>query len=309
MDNQEKPVLLVMAAGMGSRYGGLKQIDKVTEEGEIIIDFSLYDARRAGFKKVVFIIKKEHEKDFREIVDNGAGKFLDIEYAFQDINDLPKGYSLPEGREKPWGTGQAILSARQNVKGPFAVINGDDYYGPSAFSLMYEFLENAEDKEQLDFCMIGYDLVNTLTENGHVSRGVCSVSNAGILESVTERTQIEKRENVPQYTEDEGNTWNKIDEEAIVSMNFWGYTEAMMKELDDKFPEFLDKAMIENPLKGEYLIPKVTDALIKENKAVVKVLQSKDKWFGVTYKEDKEYVSRSLKELKEKGLYPKVLWG
>ncbi len=308
MSGTEKPVLVVMAAGMGSRYGGLKQIDPVTEEGEIIIDFSLYDAMRAGFEKVVFVIKKENEDDFRKIIDERAGKKLEVLYAYQQLDDLPEGFGIPEGREKPWGTGHAILSGRNLVKGPFAVINGDDYYGPSAFASMYEFLKNAKDGEKYDFCMVGYRLKNTLTENGYVSRGVCTVSEEGLLENIVERTRIESKEDGPAYSENDGNTWNHLDGETVVSMNLWGYTGSMMKELEKEFPEFLKEIMNSNPLKGEFLIPKVTDALIKEDKAKVKVLDSKDKWFGVTYKEDKEYVSKSIQKLKKQGLYPEKLW-
>ncbi len=216
---------------------------------------------------------------------------------------------MPQGREKPWGTGHAILSARKAVRGPFAVINGDDYYGPSAFKSMYDFLKDARDENKYDFCMVGYRLKNTLTENGYVSRGICSLCQEGTLEDIVERTRIEQKEGGPAYTEDEGRTWNSLDEDTVVSMNLWGYTYSMMKELEKEFPAFLKEAIIENPLKGEFLIPKVTDMLIKEDKASVKVLESKDKWFGVTYKEDKEYVSTSIENLKVKGLYPKKLWG
>ncbi len=305
----EKPVLIVMAAGMGSRYGGLKQIDPVTEEGEIIIDFSLYDAMRAGFEKVIFIIKKENEEDFRKIIDGRAGAKLEVLYAYQQLDDLPVGVEIPEGREKPWGTGHAILSGRKLVNGPFAVINGDDYYGPTAFASMYEFLKNAKDDEKYNFCMVGYGLKNTLTENGYVSRGVCTVSEEGMLENIVERTRIENRNSGPAYTEDDGETWISLDGDTVVSMNLWGYTGSMMKELEKEFPVFLEEAIKSNPLKGEFLIPKVTDALIKDGKAKVQVLNSKDKWFGVTYKEDKEYVSESIQKLKAQGLYPEKLWG
>ncbi len=303
-----RPKLLVMAAGMGSRYGGLKQIDPVTKEGEIIIDFSLYDAMKAGFRDVVFVIRKENEKDFRELIDNKAGRKLNITYVYQDIDDLPKGFKVPDGRTKPWGTGHAILSARHVVNGAFAVINGDDYYGPSAFASIFEYLSKAKDKEKYDFCMVGYKLKNTLTDNGYVSRGVCTISEEGTLENIEERTKIKKGENSPAYTEDDGETWIEIDEESVVSMNLLGYTKSMMDELNQTFPEFLRDALENNPLKGEFLIPKVTGQLIVDGKAEVKMLSSKEKWFGVTYKEDKEYVSKSIEDLKKKGVYPKVLW-
>lgn len=302
------PVLVIMAAGMGSRFGGLKQIEPVSSKGEIILDFSLYDAVMAGFKKVIFVIKKENEDSFRELIDNRAGKYIDVEYAFQAIDDLPEGYRVPEGREKPWGTGHAVLAARDLVDAPFAVINADDYYGPGAFQTMYSFLENAEDNDKYQFCMVGFQIENTLTENGYVSRGVCQLSDEGYLTDITERTKIQWQDDKIVFTEDDGTTWQELPRGTSVSMNFWGFTSSMMKELEERFPAFLDKAVVENPMKGEYFLPGVVDQLIQEGKAEVKVLNSMDRWYGVTYKEDKESVVDALQSMKDKGEYPDVLW-
>ncbi len=303
----KEPVLIVMAAGMGSRYGGLKQMDPVGSAGELIIDFSLYDAVMAGFKKVIFIIKKEMEEDFRALVDNRAGRFIEVEYAFQDINDLPAGYSVPEGRVKPWGTSHAVLSCKDKVNGPFAVINADDYYGSGAFHSMYEFLEHAEDGEQYCYGMVGYLLENTLTENGHVARGVCEVTGDGYLKGISERTKIMWRDGEIRYTENDED-WISVPRGTTVSMNFWGFTPSMMKEIGARFPAFLDKALAENPLKGEFLLPLTADQLLKENKAKIKIMTSKDRWFGVTYKEDRQSVVDALQSMKDKGLYPEKLW-
>lgn len=302
------PVLVIMAAGMGSRFGGLKQIEPVSDKGEIILDFSLYDAVMAGFKKVVFIIKEENEAAFRELIDNKAGKYIDVEYAFQKLDDLPKGYKVPEGREKPWGTGHAVLAARKVVDGPFAVINADDYYGPGAFQTMYSFLENAEDDDKYKYCMVGFQIENTLTENGYVSRGVCELSEDNTLTDITERTKIQWQDEKIVFTEDDGATWTELPRGTFVSMNFWGFTSSMMKEMEARFPAFLDKAMVDNPMKGEYFLPGVVDQLIQEGKAEVKVLKSMDRWYGVTYKEDKESVVDALQSMKDKGEYPDVLW-
>ncbi len=303
-----KPVLVIMAAGMGSRYGGLKQIDPVSDKGEIILDFSLYDAMMAGFEKVIFIIKEENEKDFRELIDSRAGKQLKVEYAFQKLDDIPKGYQVPKERVKPWGTCHAVLSARHLINGPFAVINADDYYGPGAFQTMYEFLEKTQDDEKYRYSMIGYQLENTLTENGHVARGVCTVSSEGMLTDIVERTKIMRRDGKIMFTEDEEKTWEELEEKTPVSMNFWGFTKSFIDEMESRFPAFLNKTLKENPLKGEYFLPGVVDQLISEEKATVKVLKSADKWYGVTYKEDKEGVVDALQSMKDKGLYPEKLW-
>ncbi|MDO4395740.1 MAG: sugar phosphate nucleotidyltransferase [Clostridia bacterium] len=303
-----KPTLVIMAAGMGSRYGGLKQIDTISDQGEIILDFSLYDAMMAGFEDVVFVIKKENEEDFRALIDERAGKHLNVKYAFQDINDLPEGYSVPEGRVKPWGTGHAVMSARKVVDGPFVVINADDYYGAGAFQSIFDYLSHAEDGDKYNFCMVGYNLEKTLTENGHVARGICTVDERGMLDDIVERTKIMRRGDEIQFTEDDGETWTSLPEGTTVSMNFWGFTNSFLKELEAGFPAFLDKALAENPLKGEYFLPAVVDKLIKEGRAEAKVLKSDDKWYGVTYKEDKPGVVAALQSMKDKGLYPEKLW-
>ncbi len=304
----KEPTLIIMAAGMGSRYGGLKQMDPITDKGEIILDFSLYDAMMAGFKKVIFVIKEEMEEDFRALVDERAGKYLEIDYAFQKLDDLPANREVPEGREKPWGTAHAVLSCRDKIEGPFAVINADDYYGPAGFQSIYDFLIHNEDKETYSYCMVGFRLENTITENGHVARGICEISEDGTLARVTERTKIMRRPEGIAYTEDDGKTWNVLPGETTVSMNFWGFTESMMKELQARFPAFLDETLKENPLKGEFYLPAVADQLVKEGKAKVKVLSSQDKWYGVTYRADKEMVMGALQSMKDKGLYPEKLW-
>ncbi len=304
----KKPVLVIMAAGMGSRYGGLKQIDPVDRYGNMIIDFSIYDAIEAGFEKVVFIIKKAIEEDFKEHVGNRLAEHIQVEYVFQELDKLPEGYELPEGRQKPWGTGHAILCCAPVIDAPFAVINADDYYGKSAFKTIYNQLCAMEDDEVCHYTMVGYDLYKTLTENGHVARGVCSVDENGMLTDVHERTRIEKHGNQAEYTEDEGETWNALPEGTIVSMNLWGFTTSIFTALKERFAGFLDASLPVNPLKCEYFLPFVVDEMLKEGKADVKVLTSLDNWYGVTYKEDKEYVVRAIQSLKEKGLYPEQLW-
>ena len=305
----KKPVLVIMAAGMGSRYGGLKQIDGMGPNGEIIIDYSLYDAKRAGFEKVICIIKHEIEEDFKAIMNRGAAKHLDIEYAYQRLDDLPEGYEVPEGREKPWGTSHAIRAARDLVDSPFAVINADDYYGTEVYKTMYDYLSKAEDKDGVyDFSMMGYKLENTLTEAGTVARGVC-VDKDGYLTEIEERLKIGWKDGKIAYTEDDGETWTEVPMGTTVSMNFFGFTPALMKELDDRFPAFLDKALKENPLKGEYLIPRTVGDLVNEGKATVRILPSEDKWFGVTYHEDKEAFVKAINEKIKEGVYPENLWG
>lgn len=304
----KEPTLIIMAAGMGSRYGGLKQIDPISDTGEIILDFSLYDAMMAGFKRVIFVIKEEMETDFRDLIDERAGKYLEVRYAFQKLDDLPKGYEVPEGRQKPWGTAHAVLSCRDLIDGPFAVINADDYYGAAGFQTIYDYLISHEDGEKYAYCMVGFQLENTITENGHVARGVCEISPEGNLTEVTERTKIMRRDGEIAFTEDDGKTWTILQRDTVVSMNFWGFTKSMMQEMEAGFPAFLDWALKENPIKGEYFLPGVADRLVKENKAEVKVLKSHDKWYGVTYKEDKEGVVAALQSMKDKGIYPEKLW-
>lgn len=304
----KKPVLVVMAAGMGSRYGGLKQIDPVDEYGHIIMDFSIYDAIRAGFEKVVFIIKRENEESFRAAIGNRIAKQIETAYVFQDLHDIPDGYHVPEGRVKPWGTGHAVMSCIGVVDGPFVVINADDYYGSSAFRMAYQFLTEYEDDRQYHYMMAGYRLENTLTENGHVARGICVTDEEGYLIKIHERTHIEKRGMDTMYTEDDGKNWTVIPAGSTVSMNMWGFTNSILKELEQRFCSFLADHLDENPQKCEYFLPVVVDELLQEGRATVRVLRSEDKWFGVTYKEDKPQVIAAIKERKAQGLYPEKLW-
>ena len=301
----KQPVLVVMAAGMGSRYGGLKQIDPVDKEGHIIMDFSVYDAVKAGFKKVIFIIKKENEADFKAAIGDRLSKHLDVTYVFQDLKNLPEGYEVPEGRVKPWGTGHAVLSCIDEIDGPFAVINADDYYGANAFRMAYDFLTQNQDEDGIyRYMMVGYKLEKTLTENGHVARGVCVTDEEGHLQKIHERTHIERHEGNVAYTEDEGKTWTALPQDSTVSMNMWGFSESILKELKARFPKFLEENLPVNPMKCEYFLPFVVDELLGENKATVKVLKSMDKWYGVTYKEDKPVVVAAIQRMKDEGLYP-----
>ena len=305
----KKPVLVVMAAGMGSRYGGLKPVDPVGHHNPLIIDYSIYDARRAGFETVVFVIKHEIEDTFKAAIGDRLSKVINVKYAYQQLDDLPEGYSVPEERVKPWGTAHAILAARKVVDGPFAVVNADDYYGPEGFKKIYDYLESHPDQPGCyEFAMVGYLLGNTVTENGHVARGICEEDSENYLTRVTERTRIEKDGADARFTEDDGKTWTPVSGGTIVSMNLWGFTESFLKEAEARFPAFLDKALAENPLKGEYFLPSVVTQLLEEKKARVKVLRSTDKWYGVTYREDKPVVVNAIAEMTANGLYPDKLW-
>ncbi|MDE6432972.1 MAG: nucleotidyltransferase [Lachnospiraceae bacterium] len=294
--------LVVMAAGIGSRFGeGIKQLTPVGPNGEIIIDYSIYDALEAGFNKVVFIIRKEIEEEFRRVIGDRIEKKCKVEYAFQEKENLPEGYFVPEGRVKPWGTGQAVLACKGIVKEPFVVINADDYYGKEAFVKLHDYLvEHADD--QCNYCMAGFILVNTLSENGGVTRGVCKVDESGHLVDVNETSDIVKTAGGAAI---EGSN-QPIDANSHVSMNMWGLTPEFMDILDKGFSEFLDN-LGDNPLKAEYLLPIIIDKLIKEGKVSVTVLETQDKWFGVTYAEDKQYVIDSFKKLVEDGVYPSPL--
>ena len=306
----EKPILVVMAAGMGSRYGGLKQIDPVGCEGEAILDYSLFDAHEAGFETAVIIIKEAIQKDFMETVGARLKKApMEIRYAYQELTKLPEGYSVPEGRTKPWGTCHAVVCAREAIgNAPFAVINADDYYGKAAFKEIYNYLSAHGDDEKYRYCMVGYELGKTVTDNGSVARGVCQVNDEGYLTSVVERTKIEKQaDGAIRFTED-GTTWMDLPEKTTVSMNMWGFTPSFAAESQARFPAFLDKALKENPMKGEYFLPSTVSALLAENKATVKMLYSPDKWYGVTYAADKPVVVAALKAMTEQGLYPDGLW-
>ena len=301
----KKPVLVIMAAGMGSRFGGLKQIAPVDDQGHIIIDFSLLDAYRAGFRDLVFIIKPELEESFREAIVNRMEKYFNITFVHQTIDKLPAGYSVPEGREKPWGTGHAILCCKDVLDGPFAVINADDFYGPTAFSAIYDYLANNADESQ--YAMIGYRVRNTVTENGSVARGVCEVKD-GLLTGVTERTKIFKNGVDAKYTEDDGKTFTDLPGDTIVSMNLWGFTAKMIKELDERFAAFLDNAIVTNPLKGEYFLPSVVNDQLVAGTATVRVLPCEETWYGVTYREDLDSVKAAIAGMKAKGIYDENLW-
>lgn len=301
----KKPVLVIMAAGMGSRYGGLKQIDPIDAQGHIIIDFSIYDAIEAGFEKIVFIIKKENEAQFKECIGNRMKEKVQVEYVYQELDKLPEGYTVPQGRVKPFGTGHAILCCKGVIDGPFAVINADDYYGKHAYKVIYDYLVSHQDDEKYRYTMVGYALKNTLTDNGHVARGVCETDEEGFLTDIHERTHIEKKNGGAAYTEDEGKSWTELSMDSTVSMNMWGFSQSVLGELETGFRKFLDQELPVNPLKAEYFLPFAVDELLKNKKASVKVLTSMDKWYGVTYKEDKEMVVDAIAKLKEQGLYPK----
>ena len=303
MKNQE-PVLVVMAAGMGSRFGGLKQMTPVDGEGCFIIDYSLYDAYRAGFRRVAFIIKKELEEAFRQTVGHRMERFFEVHYIYQELTRLPEGYAVPEGRQKPGGTAHAVACCRGVVDAPFAAINADDFYGRGAFEAVYRFLK--ENTDENAYCMAGYRLRNTLTENGSVARGVCEVEN-GLLTGVTERTKIFKRGENAAFTED-GETFTELSGDALVSMNFWGFTPHFLDVIWARFPAFLDKALAENPIKGEFFLPLAVSQLIGGKKATVTVLTSPDKWYGVTYAADKPAVVAALRRMTDEGKYPDGLW-
>lgn len=305
---KKEPTLVIMAAGMGSRYGGLKQMDPITKEGEILLDFSLYDAVRAGFKKVVFVIKKEIEEDFRLLVEGRSSEQIEVAYAFQEIGNLPKGYSVPDGREKPWGTSHAVLVAKDLIDGPFCVINADDYYGPAAFQKAYNYLKDAKDDVLHRYGMVGYEVQNTLTDKGTVTRGVCVVNEDGYLSHITERGKIKWQGDAVVFTEDDGGSWEDIPIGTTVSMNCWLFTESFLEELASSFTEFLDEKVPDNPLKSEWLLPMSVDELLVEGKATVEVLKSVDQWYGVTYQEDRDTVMKAMELLKKEGLYPEELW-
>ena len=306
--NQE-PVLVVMAAGMGSRYGGLKQIDPVGNHGEAILDFSLFDAHEAGFEKAVIIIKEAIREDFMATVGKRLQSCpMEVIYAYQELNKLPQGYEAPAGRVKPWGTGHAVFSAMEAIgDAPFAVINADDYYGKAAYRVIYQALCNACDQDVYDYCMVGYELSKTVTDNGSVARGVCTVDEKGNLSRIVERTKIEKHTDGIHFTED-GEEWFELAPETIVSMNMFGFTPSILRELKDRFAAFLDQALVDNPMKGEYFLPSVVSQLLQEKKATVKMLHSPDKWYGVTYSADKPIVMAAIREMTAQGLYPDGLW-
>ena len=302
----KKPVIVVLAAGMGSRYGGLKQIDPVGSCGEAILDYSLYDAHEAGFETAVIIIKEAIRQDFMELVGKRLKKCpMEIRYAYQELDALPQGYAVPEGRTKPWGTSHAVLCAKEAIDGaPFAVVNADDYYGKQAYKEIFNYLSAGHDS----YCMVGYRLGNTVTEYGSVARGVCNVDENSYLTSVVERTRIEKHSGGIHFTVDDGATWEDLPEDTTVSMNMWGLTRSFVDGIEADFPRFLQEEATVNPMKAEMFLPMTIGRLLQANKATVKVLTTKDKWFGVTYAADKPAVVAALKEMTEQGLYPDGLW-
>ena len=302
-----EPILLIMAAGMGSRYGGLKQMDPVGPDGEVILDYSIFDARRAGFKRVIFLIKHEIEEDFKRIIGQHIEPYMEVRYAFQQVDKLPAPYQVPEGRVKPWGTGHAVLCCRDLIDAPFAVINADDYYGVDAFRQAYDYLSGAKDDDKARYMMVGYQLKNTVTENGHVARGVCTVDENGLLQGICERTHIISSTDGPLYTED-GAVYHLMDPDTPVSMNMWGFTPSLTQELADRFPAFLEEAIRVNPLKAEFFLPTVVNGMLEKGTATARVLTTPDKWYGVTYREDKPQVMAALLSMAESGLYPRPLW-
>lgn len=303
MQNQA-PKLVIMAAGMGSRFGGLKQMEPVDKEGHSIIDFSMYDARRAGFRDLVFIIKREHDALFRERIGNRMERFFNVEYVYQELTDIPAGCTVPDGRVKPWGTGQAIACCRNVLHGPFAVINSDDFYGRTAFSEIYEFLRTNDDEHC--YAMVGYRVRNTVTEFGSVARGVCEVQN-GMLMGITERTKIYQRGDHAAYTED-GEHFVDLPGDTIVSMNIWGFTQPTVSEFWTRLGAFFEKEVPLDPLKREFYLPSVVNQQLEEGTARVRVLPCEEVWHGVTYREDLASVKEAICALKAAGIYEERLW-
>lgn len=308
-----KPTLVIMAAGMGSRYGGLKQIEPVGPYGEIIMDYSIFDAYRSGFGKVIFVIKKENEAIFKETIGSRYEDRIAVDYVYQSVDNIPAGFAVPRQRQKPWGTAHAVLSCKNAVDTPFAVINADDFYGSTSFAIASDFLRNKADASH--YCMVGFLLGNTVTENGHVSRGVCEIDENNLLQRVVERTRIEKRNGKIMYADkriesaeknlSNAETWIELSAETTVSMNTWGFDVSIFDELENKFVSFLETNSSDLE-KCEFFLPGVVDSIISEGKASVTVLASKEKWYGVTYKEDKNSVSDAILKLVDEGLYPKL---
>ena len=300
-----KPTLIIMAAGMGSRFGGNKQIAPVDDAGHIIIDFSIYDAVRAGFGKVICVIKPEMEADFRRAIGDNISEHVELRYAYQQLDNIPAGFAVPEGRQKPWGTGHAVLCALEQVDGPFAVINADDFYGAGAFRAAGEFLAATGDEHE--HAMVGYNIENTLTENGSVSRGVCAGKD-GFLTDITERVRIEPREGGAAFTEDDGASWTFIPAGTPVSMNLWAFRAGVLEAFPRMFADFLRDTVPANPLKAEFYLPNVPKALIAEGRGRVRLLNTDERWYGMTYREDAEKVRAAIAGMKAKGLYPERLW-
>lgn len=302
--------LVIMAAGIGSRYGaGIKQLAKVGPSGEIIIDYSIHDALKAGFNKIIFIIRKDIEEEFREVIGKRIEKIAPVDYVYQEMSDLPEGYKTPEGRKKPWGTAQAVWAAREVIDCPFAVINADDFYGAGSFKALHEYLTNemSENEEEYDYCMAGYILGNTLSESGTVARGVCSQNEDGYLRSVTETYKIGRKEGKVTGEDGDGRE-RELDEKSLVSMNMWGLKPNIIKVLGEGFPKFLDSLKADD-IKSEYLLPVVIDGLIQGGLAKVKVLPIEDKWYGVTYQEDRQYVADAIRRMVDDKVYGEKLFG
>jgi UTP-glucose-1-phosphate uridylyltransferase len=306
MASAGQPALVVLAAGIGSRYGGLKQMEPVGPHGEFIVDYSVYDALRAGFGRVVFVIREEIEEAFRQKIGRHVERWCETTYVFQRLDDLPPGFQLPPGRQKPWGTAHATLSCRHVVQTPFAVINADDLYGHAAYRALCDYLSHAQDRGGVyDYCMVGYLLENTLSDYGHVARGVCTVDASGYLLEIHERTRIEKFGTGARYTQD-GETWTEIPGRTPVSMNAWGFTPSLFSELESRFRQFLQQRGEDN-LQGEFYLPEAVGALVREGRATVKVLPSDEPWFGVTYQQDRASVQQAIRDLVRQGLYPQNL--
>ena len=300
-----KPALVIMAAGMGSRFGGLKQITPVDDCGHAILDFSLFDAKRAGFDTVVFIIKHAIEQEFKDAVGHRMEEHFHVRYVYQELDVLPEGFSVPDGRTKPWGTGHAILTAAPAIDGSFAVINADDFYGPSAFTTVFDFLRAQDDENR--HAMVAYRLRNTVTENGYVSRGICTAAN-GYLQDVTECLHIEKDGENARTTEDDGATWKSLSGDTLVSMNLWGFGHGILEAFQAGFPAFLEENLPVNPKKCEYFLPEVADRELKAGRCTVKLLPCEETWYGMTYQEDIPSVRSAIEKMKRQGIYPAKLW-
>ncbi|MDR1795258.1 MAG: nucleotidyltransferase [Erysipelotrichaceae bacterium] len=300
----KQPVLVILAGGMGSRYGGLKQIDTVGDNGESIIDFSIYDAIQAGFKRLFLIIRKEHQQAFEDSLVKKIRDFIEVTYCFQEMDDLPSGFSVPEGREKPWGTTHALLAIRKQIDAPFAIINADDFYGRSAYKTIYDYLTSEIEDDR--FCMVGYRLKNTLSDSGSVTRGLCQVTD-GYLSGILELQKIISKDGGASYQDGNGD-WISLPPDSLASMNYWGFTPKIIDYFQVIFKSFLERELVGNPLKCEHVIPTAVGEMIATTKAKVKVLSSKDRWFGVTYREDKPMVQERIREYKTQGLYPHDLW-
>jgi len=306
MEDRKSPALVVLAAGLGSRFGGVKQLNPLGDQGEILLDFSVYDAILAGFRKIVFVIRKEHEADFERLIGRAIRPLAEVRYVYQSLEQLPKGRSLPEGRTKPWGTGHALLCCKGSVEEPMAVINADDYYGREAFKLLYDFLCQAQDGEQYHYAMVGYELGKTLTENGTVSRGICREDEQGHLLQVTEHTKLQREGDRALSTGEGQHEYFPLD--VPVSMNMWAFTPSILSELESAFERFWEEKLPQDFLKAEFYLPAAVDALVQAGKAQVQLLRSGEQWYGVTYQQDRQTVIDALLRMKQEGKYPRRLW-